>query len=131
MRLKRVFALDLEHCPTSGNELKIIATLLERPVIGMIPTRPRFQARALPAGRSTSSASAIGLTLLQVVRVQPAAHLGCTQGVTIPPSTGRVWPVTKDAPGDASHSTALATSSAVPIRPSGCIAVTRAVNASS
>jgi hypothetical protein len=31
--LKRVFALDLEHCPNCGGELKIIATILEQPVI--------------------------------------------------------------------------------------------------
>jgi hypothetical protein len=46
-RLKRVIALDVEHCPTCGSKLKIIAALLVRPVIGMILTRPRLQARAL------------------------------------------------------------------------------------
>ena len=31
--LKRVFARDLEHCPNCGGELKIIAAILEAPVI--------------------------------------------------------------------------------------------------
>jgi hypothetical protein len=33
--LKRVFDLDLEHCPNCGGELKIIAAILEQPVIGL------------------------------------------------------------------------------------------------
>jgi hypothetical protein len=36
--LKRVFALDLEHCPNCGGELKIIAAILEAPVIERILT---------------------------------------------------------------------------------------------
>jgi Putative transposase len=32
-RLKRVFEIDLEHCPNCGGELKIIAAILETPVI--------------------------------------------------------------------------------------------------
>ena len=31
--LKRVFELDLQHCPNCGGELKIIAATLEPPVI--------------------------------------------------------------------------------------------------
>jgi hypothetical protein len=46
--LKRVFALDLEHGPSCGGELKIIATILERPVIEKILTRLGLQARAPP-----------------------------------------------------------------------------------
>ncbi len=34
--LKRVFELDLEHCPNCGGELKIIAAILEQPVIEKI-----------------------------------------------------------------------------------------------
>ncbi len=48
-----------------------------------------------------------------------------------PPSTGRVWPVMNEAAGEHSHTTALTTSSGSPTRPNGCIAVTRAVMASS
>ena len=47
-RLKRVFELDLEHCPNCGGELKIIAAILERPVIEKILTHLGLQARAPP-----------------------------------------------------------------------------------
>ena len=36
--LKRVFDLDLEQCPNCGGELKIIAAILEQPVIKKILT---------------------------------------------------------------------------------------------
>jgi len=43
--LKRVFELDLEHCPNCGGEMKIIAAILERPVIEKILTHLGLQAR--------------------------------------------------------------------------------------
>ncbi len=46
--LKRVFDLDLEHCPNCGGELKIIAAILEQPVIEKILTHLALQARAPP-----------------------------------------------------------------------------------
>ena len=46
--LKRVFDLDLEHCPNCGGELKIIAPILEQPVIEKILTHLGLQARAPP-----------------------------------------------------------------------------------
>ena len=46
--LKRVFALDLEHCPNCGGELKIIAAILEAPVIEKILMHLGLQARAPP-----------------------------------------------------------------------------------
>jgi hypothetical protein len=46
--LKRVFNLDLEHCPNCGGELKVIAAILERPAIEKIPNHLALQARALP-----------------------------------------------------------------------------------
>ena len=46
--LKRVFELDLEHCPNCGGELKIIAAILEAPVIEKILTHLGLQARAPP-----------------------------------------------------------------------------------
>ena len=46
--LKRVFELDLEHCPNCGAELKIIAAILEAPVIEKILTDLGLQARAPP-----------------------------------------------------------------------------------
>ena len=54
--LKRVFELDLEHCPNCGGELKIIAAILEQPVIEKILLRrqARTPKRALPIGCSLS-----------------------------------------------------------------------------
>jgi hypothetical protein len=46
--LKRVFELDLEHCPNCGGELKIIAAILEAPVIEKIFTHLGLKARAPP-----------------------------------------------------------------------------------
>ena len=46
--LKRVFDLDLEHGPNCGGELKIIAAILEQPVIEKILTHLGLQARAPP-----------------------------------------------------------------------------------
>ncbi|MDP1962498.1 MAG: transposase, partial [Reyranella sp.] len=46
--LKRVFELDLERCPNCGGELKIIAAILEQPVIEKILTHLGLQARAPP-----------------------------------------------------------------------------------
>jgi len=42
------FDLDLEHCPNRGGELKIIAAILEQPVIEKILTHLGRQARAPP-----------------------------------------------------------------------------------
>ena len=42
--LKRVFDLDLEHCPNCGGELKIIAAILEAPVVEKILTHLGLQA---------------------------------------------------------------------------------------
>jgi len=46
--LKRVFEVDLEHCPNCGGQLKIIAAILESPVIEKILTHLALQARAPP-----------------------------------------------------------------------------------
>ena len=46
--LKRVFDLDLDHCPNCGGELKIVAAILERPVIHNVLTHLGLQARAPP-----------------------------------------------------------------------------------
>jgi len=46
--LKRVFQIDLEHCPNCGGELKIIAAIMEAPVIERILTHLGLQARAPP-----------------------------------------------------------------------------------
>ncbi len=46
--LKRVFDLDLEHCLNCGGELKIIAAILQTPVIEKILTHLGLEARAPP-----------------------------------------------------------------------------------
>jgi hypothetical protein len=46
--LKRVFEIDMAHCPNCGGELKIIAVILEQPMIEKILTHLGLQARAPP-----------------------------------------------------------------------------------
>ena len=46
--LKRVFEINLAHCPNRGGELKIIAAIMEQPVIEKILTHLGLQARAPP-----------------------------------------------------------------------------------
>ena len=46
--LKRVFDLDLEHCPNCDSELRIVAAILEAPGIEKILTHLGLQARAPP-----------------------------------------------------------------------------------
>jgi len=52
-RLNRVFEIDLQHCPSRGGELKIIAAILGQPVIEKILTHLALQAdcgrRSAPA----------------------------------------------------------------------------------
>jgi hypothetical protein len=49
--LKRVFDLDLEHCPNCGGaELKIIAAILEGPAIEKTFTHVGLQAADIAAG---------------------------------------------------------------------------------
>jgi hypothetical protein len=51
--LKRVFDIDMEHCPNcGGGELKIIAAILERPVIARILTHLGLDPQPLPRGRA-------------------------------------------------------------------------------
>ena len=54
--LKRVFDLDLEHCPNCGGEVKIIAAILEQPVIEKILTHLVLQARAPPRSAARGQA---------------------------------------------------------------------------
>ena len=46
--LKRVFQIDLAHCPNRGGQLKIIAAILEARVIERILTHLGLEARAPP-----------------------------------------------------------------------------------
>jgi len=45
---KRMFEIDMEDCPNCGGEIKIIAAILEAPVIEKILTHLGLQARAPP-----------------------------------------------------------------------------------
>ena len=47
-RLKRVFEIDLEHCPNCGGKLEIIAAIVDAPVIERILNHLGLQARAPP-----------------------------------------------------------------------------------
>ena len=46
--LKRVFDIDLEHCPRCGGPLKIIAAIEHRPVIAKVLAHLGLLARAPP-----------------------------------------------------------------------------------
>ena len=51
--LKRVFDIDMERCPNcGGGELKIIAAILERPVIEKILTHLGLDPQPPPRGRA-------------------------------------------------------------------------------
>ncbi len=51
--LKRVFDIDLQHCPNCGaGELKIIAAILERPVVEKILTQLGLDPQPPPNGRA-------------------------------------------------------------------------------
>ena len=57
MRLrKRVIELELEHCPNCGGELKIIAAILEAPVIEKSLRHLGLQARAPPRASARGQA---------------------------------------------------------------------------
>ena len=53
--LKRVFEIDMEHCRNCAGELKIIAAILEQPVIEKILTHLGLQARAPPRAPARGS----------------------------------------------------------------------------
>ena len=57
--LKRVFKIDMAHCAHCGGELKIIAAILEQPVIEKILTYLGLQARAPPRSPAQGTASLI------------------------------------------------------------------------
>jgi hypothetical protein len=55
--LKRVFDIDMQHCPNCGaGELKIIAAILERPVIEKILTHLGLDPQPPPRGRARETA---------------------------------------------------------------------------
>ena len=55
--LRRVLDIDMQHCPNcGGGELKIIAAILEQPVIEKILTLLGLQARAPPPSAARDQA---------------------------------------------------------------------------
>jgi hypothetical protein len=74
--LKRVFDLDLEHCPNCGGELKIIAAILEAPVIEKILTHLGLQARAPPRAPARGQALAKRPEDCRFITVQVARRAG-------------------------------------------------------
>ena len=50
--LKRVFAIDIQHCPNCGGELKIIAAILERPAIEKVLAHLGLDPQPPPRGRA-------------------------------------------------------------------------------
>ena len=58
--LKWLFDFDLENCPNCGGELKIIAAILEQPVIERILTHLGLQARAPPRVPTVGRAVQVG-----------------------------------------------------------------------
>ena len=51
--LKRVFDIDMQHCPNcGGGQLKIIAAILERPVIERILAHLGLDPQSPPKGRA-------------------------------------------------------------------------------
>ena len=84
--LKRVFEID--HCPNCGGELKIIAAILEQPVIEKILTHLGLQARAPPRVPPRGQAHAGCLTLPKRDCLggpsSRAAGCGCARGFSGP-----------------------------------------------
>ncbi len=70
--LKRVLEIDMEHCPNCGGQLKIIAVILEAPVIEKILTHLGLQARAPPRAPARGQA-------LQAARGCPTVTVQATQ----------------------------------------------------
>ena len=73
--LKRVFEIDVAHCPNCGGELKIIAAIMEQPVIEKILTHLGLQARARP-GRQPVGLGCKRLEVLQPTRFRRPSPQG-------------------------------------------------------
>ncbi|MBE0549489.1 MAG: hypothetical protein IH627_17910 [Rubrivivax sp.] len=71
--IKRVFEINLEHCPNCGGELKIIAAILEAPVIEKILTHLDLQARAPPRAPARGPQLHAALPSLRITRSGDAA----------------------------------------------------------
>lgn len=96
--IKRVFEIDMEHCPNRGGELKIIAAILEQPVIEKIRTHLGLQARA-PPGASPRPGATSGLTLpicdCSGDPMHRAAGVDCVRGFAGPMKAARRQGITR------------------------------------
>ena len=81
--LKRVFEIDIEHCPNCGGELKIIAAILEQPGTREDPHAPGSAGQSTAQGARPWVAAASGLrSTSQYVQGGPvtrAAGVGCAR----------------------------------------------------
>ena len=82
--LKRVFDLDLEHCPNCGGELKIIAAILEQPGNREDPHAPGSAGARTASSAGPRPSAASGLTLPNCDRsgdpAPRAAGVSCARG---------------------------------------------------
>jgi len=82
--LERVLAIDMQHCPNCGaGELKIIAAILERPVIEKILTHLELDPQPPPRGRAREA----GQGCSHLSRAGRHRHL--PQGCNTTPQPGR------------------------------------------
>ena len=79
-RLKRTIDVDLEHCSHSGGELKIIAAILEQPVIEKTLTHLALQARAPPPAPARG----------QALQAEPGHQQ--SSGLSVPGERSGHWP---------------------------------------
>ena len=75
---KRVFDIDLEHCPQCGGELKTIAAIEEPAVIVRILAHLGLPARAPP--RAPRSREAVKVRRCEVIRVESGGELSSSVG---------------------------------------------------
>jgi hypothetical protein len=80
----RRFDIDMQHCPHCGGELKIIAAILEQPVIEKILTHLGKAGAGTASGASAWPGAASGLTLPNCDRsgdpATRAAGVDCVRG---------------------------------------------------
>jgi len=82
-QVKRVFEIDRAHCPNCGGQLKIIAAIMEQPVIEKILTHLGLQARPPPREPAHVSAASGLKPSIQHISGDPvtkAAEIGCARG---------------------------------------------------
>ena len=81
--LKRVFDLDIARCPNCGDRLRIIAAILEQPVIEKILTHLGLQALAPPRsaarGRALRAARRFRSTTVQKARRTRPLESACSE----------------------------------------------------